>query len=435
MACACPAYIIKNTFLELYEGSDGEQSPVECGRPRCVTADPAMFLGESLLQEGDVELYGDKVQEPRVSALSFDSQSTDVDSLDLVGATSEDASTSDEPIFRVRNTFICCECVADSPVLCGRRRAVTTDAAFFMEHDAGQDTSSTASGSRPCSELSLMLLRCGLDAELAIDEVQVRVRDLAFDVVGAEVVCQALRLTGIQDRTAMLDGLRGEVVELSKSPHGHTVLVEAVRSLGTVASSFIVEELLGQGPHALLNGYTCNVICCLLEHAGHDGRATCLVEHLLSEDTASVCCHKYGHLVAIAVVSYAPAWQAWRVVTALRSNVQRLARHRFAHKVVTVVLQKCPPEVYHPLVTELFATPQAVTTLACHNFGVHLVRTLLQSPLHSRHIVQCLLQNSSRVMKDKYGLQLMCDFGLAPAPVAKQVPVMPLSFAWAVLGA
>jgi len=128
---ACQAYIIKNTFLELYEGSDGEQSPVECGRPRCVTADPAMFLGESLLQEGDVELYGDKVQEPRVSALSFDSQSTDVDSLDLVGATSEDASTSDEPIFRVRNTFICCECVADSPVLCGRRRAVTTDAAFF----------------------------------------------------------------------------------------------------------------------------------------------------------------------------------------------------------------------------------------------------------------------------------------------------------------
>jgi len=270
-----------------------------------------------------------------------------------------------------------------------------------------------------------MLLTGGLDGQLAIDEVQVRVRDLAFDVVGAEVVCQALRLTGIQDRTAMIDGLRGEVVELSKSPHGHTVLVEAVRSLGTVASSFIVEELLGQGPNALLNGYTCNVICCLLEHAGHDGRATCLVEHLLSEDTASVCCHKYGHLVAIAVVSYAPAWQAWRVVTALRSNVQRLARHRFAHKVVTVVLQKCPTEVYHPLVTELFATPQAVTTLACHNFGVHLVRTLLQSPLHSRHIVQCLLQNSSRVMKDKYGRQLMCDLGLAPAPVARQVPVMP----------
>jgi len=312
----------------------------------------------------------------------------------------------------VKNTFICLEGDGDmTPPIAFRRRAATADAAIFLEGCYAREMPFQ----RSCEELVRMLDNGGLEAESAIQEVESRVGELVSDDEGVQVVCQALSVGGCQQTAAMIEALRGHVVEVAKSHQAHIILLEALRLQGTVAAAVIVEELLCQAPSSLLNGPGCAVLTGLLEHMGHDGRTACLLERFLSQGAAAVCCHKYGHLVAVAAVTFAPAWQALQITAALSSNLQRLSRHRFAYQVFLAVFQNCPMEVYHPLVLELVSAPPDVAALVCHNFGVQLVRPLLHSPLYSKHIIQCLKQNSRRLMKDKYGRQVLVECGLASA--------------------
>merc|ERR1712113_944174 len=98
------------------------------------------------------------------------------------------------------------------------------------------------------------------------------------------------------------------------------------------------------------------------------------------------------------------------VTAAVQINPQRFARHRFASNVVSAAVRSASG-VGNSLASALMAQPGTVVSLACHTFGVNVVRGLLASPWHSWHVMQFLLKSSQRLQKDKYGRELFCEIG------------------------
>jgi len=59
--------------------------------------------------------------------------------------------------------------------------------------------------------------------------------------------------------------------------------------------------------------------------------------------------------------------------------------------------------------------------LACHNFGVDVVRALLHVPQASKQAVYFIEKGSRRIMRDKYGMRLLQELGLSGVPVTAVV--------------
>merc|ERR1711920_523158 len=177
------------------------------------------------------------------------------------------------------------------------------------------------------------------------------------------------------------------------------------------------EELLQLGGREVAsNVHACPLFCRLVEFAPTVPSVVALVDQALANDPANLCCQKFGHIVAATVVAHGIPRQVAAIAFALRGNPQRHGRHRFASKVYEAALRTCPPVLREGLARDLLDKPDTVAALACHTFGVHVIRALLQLPApvgFAWQAWQRLCMASKRVCKDKYGFALMCELGLA----------------------
>jgi len=155
------------------------------------------------------------------------------------------------------------------------------------------------------------------------------------------------------------------------------------------------------------------IVCRLMEYSSADARTLALVDAVLSADVAVLCGHKFGHEVAMSILSNGSVSQRGRILSALQGDVQRLARQRFASKVFEQALVLCSDSEREGLCLEVLARPGTVVALACHNFGVNVVRELLQVPSASKHTRMLLARSSGRIGRDKFGSELMRELGLA----------------------
>lgn len=336
----------------------------------------------------------------------------------------------------IKNTFICVlGAEALSPNM-PRRRAKTADEAYLdspvsssLEEDIPSADELTVPAER-CSELAIALEAGGAAASAAIAEVLGALRALAFDPIGCHIVERAIEVARSHETQALAAGLRGMSCEAALSPHAHRVLIKAVCCLHAEDTRFIAEELLGQGRRAALNANASEVLCQLLRFHPADRRTHMLVDDVLSGDIAALCLQKFGHRVAMSIVSTGTSQQRNEVVAALRGDLQRFARHRFAGQVLAHVLTSCPANECDTLAVGLMSRPGAVTSLACHSFGVQVVRALLQLPKHSGQVLQYLNKSSRRLLKDRYGRELMLDLSLStPTEAAlQQAPAVPELF-------
>jgi len=219
----------------------------------------------------------------------------------------------------------------------------------------------------------------------------------------------------------LAEGLRGVVGEAARSSSACRVLEQIVRSTFAEDAAFIAEELLTQNPSALvLNANGSSIVCRLIEYSAADARTSALVDAVLSGDVAVLCGHKFGHEVAMSILSNGSPHQRDQILSALRSDVQRFARQRFASKVFEQALTLCSEAERDGLAFEVLSHRGAVVALACHNFGVNIVRELLQVPSVSQQVKMLLAKSSGRVSRDKFGSELMRELGLGkqqPKPV------------------
>mmetsp|Transcript_21301 Transcript_21301/g.53344 ORF Transcript_21301/g.53344 Transcript_21301/m.53344 type:complete len:150 (+) Transcript_21301:2-451(+) len=114
----------------------------------------------------------------------------------------------------------------------------------------------------------------------------------------------------------------------------------------------------------------------------------------------------------MSILSNGSSSQRGPILAALRGDVQRFARHRFASKVFEHALALCSDEERNGLASQVLARPGLVVALACHNFGISIVRALLDLPSVSKQVQMLLVKSSGRVSRDRFGTELMLELGL-----------------------
>jgi len=218
--------------------------------------------------------------------------------------------------------------------------------------------------------------------------------------------------------------MRGAIAAAACAPHASHVLETAIRVSGQGAAACIAEELLDCGSMAL-NSCSGPVVCRLLEHAAGERRIVELTDRLLEGGAAALCCHKSGHEVAMSIVSNGLAGQRAAVVAALRGNLQRFSKHRFAAVVLAHALLQCAPAECNVLAHELMGQAGAVTKLACHACGVEVVRALLQVPEASQQALFYICKSQHKLRKDMFGVQVLSELGLGKPSCAQGLEALP----------
>uniref|UniRef100_A0A7S2LE86 PUM-HD domain-containing protein n=1 Tax=Zooxanthella nutricula TaxID=1333877 RepID=A0A7S2LE86_9DINO len=114
------------------------------------------------------------------------------------------------------------------------------------------------------------------------------------------------------------------------------------------------------------------------------------------------------------------------VLLALRSNSRRMSKHRYASVVMQDALLQCPPAECDALASEVLAQAGAAVTLACHNYGIQVVRGLLQVPGASEQTMQYLCKSQRRLEKDMFGAQLLQELCLGGkfGPACRHCPML-----------
>jgi len=235
---------------------------------------------------------------------------------------------------------------------------------------------------------------------------------LSFDGQGCQVVLFALTLAGPQQVASIVAGLSGCIAAAARSPHASCVLEAAIHVSGAASSAAIAQELLQQGRSVATNQCGNRVVCRLLEHAACEPRIVELTDAVLSSDVVGLCCHKFGHAAAMAILSNGLSRQRSVVVAALLGDLRRFAKHRFAALVMQHALLQCAPAECGALAHGLMAQAGTVVALACHACGVHVVRALLQVPGAAERALQYLGQREQRLRKDVFGSKLLRELGL-----------------------
>jgi len=327
----------------------------------------------------------------------------------------------------VKNTFICV--VEDKAVMSpteGRGRAETIDVATLgrqavlipcvEDEEEAMTKCLLAPETKEANEvasLAAALDAGGAAADQALDAICRSVCLLAFDAAGSALVLRALEVARASEVRVLADGLRGMVGEAARSSSACRVLEQIVCCLGIEDAAFIAEELLAHNPwNLVLNANGSSILCRLIEYSSADARTLALVDAVLSGDVGVLCSHKCGYEVAMSILSNGSASQRSCILAALRRDVQRFARHRFASKVVEQALALCPEEEQESLALEVLARPSTVVALACHSFGVNVVRELLQVSAVSQQVQLLLAKSSGRVRRDKFGSELVRQLGM-----------------------
>ncbi|CAE8674113.1 unnamed protein product [Polarella glacialis] len=231
------------------------------------------------------------------------------------------------------------------------------------------------------SELRAQLEAGGSDAALAVSALQANVWALARDSQGCRLVQLAIEKADIRVGKALALELLGHVREASTSPHANFVLQKVVTQLSPSTSSFISEELLGNGARFARHRFGCRIICRLLEFCSAEESTHLLVDEMLQVPTEALelCRHSFGHHVVQCILEHGLARHKELIVEVLRQDLLGNANHRSASYVVEAALSHCSIEDQHSLLAPL-VIPAVVAELAQSRYGCYVARTLLQRP-------------------------------------------------------
>jgi len=217
--------------------------------------------------------------------------------------------------------------------------------------------------------------------------------------------------------------LSGSLCDMATCAQGCLVLEEIIRTGSSANASRMAWALCAEARNLAQHANGSSVLCRLLEHAAADGSTEALMDAVLFGNGASLCCHKYGHEVAMSILSNGQARHRRAIVAALFGNLQRSLRHRFASSVIVQALTLCPPEECEVLATHVLQEPGAIVALCCHTFGVHVVRALLETPQWRGQVVHQVSGAWKRISKDKYGRAVLEELELSVTKVARPLPL------------
>jgi len=213
----------------------------------------------------------------------------------------------------------------------------------------------------------------------ALEAISGNVWGLSRDVVGCRLVQLAFEKADPRMAKALSFELQGHIREAATSPHGNYVVQKVVTHLAPGVSSFVAEELLGNGARFARHRFGCRILCRLLEHCSKEEGTRQLVDEVLepADEALDLCRHSFGHHVVQSILEHGDSRHKELIAEVLHSDLLANANHRSASYVVEAALCHCEAEDQHALLEKL-TIPAVVADLAQSRYGYFVARTLLQ---------------------------------------------------------
>lgn len=218
-----------------------------------------------------------------------------------------------------------------------------------------------------------------LQRSAALEAISGNVWGLSRDVVGCRLVQLAFEKADPRMAKALSFELQGHIREAATSPHGNYVVQKVVTHLAPGVSSFVAEELLGNGARFARHRFGCRILCRLLEHCSKEEGTRQLVDEVLepADEALDLCRHSFGHHVVQSILEHGDSRHKELIAEVLHSDLLANANHRSASYVVEAALCHCEAEDQHALLEKL-TIPAVVADLAQSRYGYFVARTLLQ---------------------------------------------------------
>jgi len=263
-----------------------------------------------------------------------------------------------------------------------------------------------------CSAEVVPIKADGENLQAIIDAVRGSVVAKSLDPHWCRIVQDALHGGGKASAALLASELHGNVWTCMDSPHGNYVLQKVVEVLPAVHCSFIAVELQGLGKHAAQHKFGCRILCRLFEHAASEDAVAALINELAT-NAGELCRHKYGHYVGKHLFEHGCDGHKKLMARALRSNLLRLARHRYASEVVTEALRQCDDEDKFALADILLDGLSNASHMVDCPFHRNVLQELYALGDRRAEIVQTRLQqNAESLSTSKAGRKALSEFGI-----------------------
>mmetsp|Transcript_66540 Transcript_66540/g.105268 ORF Transcript_66540/g.105268 Transcript_66540/m.105268 type:complete len:468 (+) Transcript_66540:54-1457(+) len=253
-------------------------------------------------------------------------------------------------------------------------------------------------------------LEAGGDAMIAaLSNVRNSVLTFAFEPFGCRLVQLALDVADSSHRQALAKKMIGHVVEAVSSPHANFVIQKLIEVLPMSVVSFVAEELSPYAAEAARHRFACRVLCRLVEH--HSSTCTNSTSTLIDElllDAEKLVHHNFARHVLQLVLDHGSVDHQQRIVRAIRNDLFRNAKSRYASYIVEDALKRCGAAERDMIAADLLSDSDEFVKLAMHESGCHVAKAVIMSSGSFADIARKLLiSRASELQSDKYGQRLL----------------------------
>jgi len=209
-----------------------------------------------------------------------------------------------------------------------------------------------------------------------------------------------------EERSELASELRDHVWEAMKCPNANYVLQKCIITLGSQQSQFIIDELMCQGPEAVVHiaehRFGCRIVLRLLEHCT-TAQVRPLVDILL-RSVESLCMHAFGNYVVQHLFDYGTRDQTRYCYSVLSQRAREMGQNSHACAVLTKALA-CHADHQVTLARNILAEQDLVVSMACNRHGSVAVKHMLQN-LKGTELKWACMQLSAhekRLRQSRYG--------------------------------
>jgi hypothetical protein len=235
---------------------------------------------------------------------------------------------------------------------------------------------------------------------------------LSLDPRGCRLVQTRLEDATSDDAlSALTSALHTHVWEALGSPNANYVIQKCISTLRPHDFQFIIDEILQQGPGAVVvaaqHQYGCRILQRLIEFSA-PGQLDALVHHLLGQ-AAPLCNDMYASYVLQHLLQHGAANHISFLVQQLAKNITTIKANSFSVCILEMALQRAHQRDQLVLARELVAQPNLLLSMSSWRHGCHAAKLALQmvAPQHRKPALSKLQHRRQRLLSSRYGKKLV----------------------------
>jgi pumilio RNA-binding family len=275
-------------------------------------------------------------------------------------------------------------------------------------------------------------------------KIRGNVLPLALQMYGCRVIQKALESIGPDLQKEIVRELDGHILKCVKDQNGNHVVQKCIECVDPTSLSFIISAFHGQVNNEIYalstHPYGCRVIQRILEHCTTDQTQGILDE--LHEQAESLIQDQYGNYVIQHVLEHGKPEDKAKIVAMVRGKVCSYSQHKFASNVVEKCVTYASRQDKTVLIDEVtdYNTDNGVTTSPLNimmkdqyaNYVVQKMIDVAVEPSQRKMLMQRIRPHLAQLRKYTYGKHIIAklekyflknqDFGPIGPPSNSQNP-------------